>query len=138
MRRLQGSISTDATVSGIIIKDNKIIDKCVLLPLLIVERRGADGVYSDQALRIKTKSDATDASVAGVTYSGNTATGCNRFGVIIDQSYPSTIGTPGTGVIISGVNFVGTTNTIAVDSTAQRVAVNCGTGSCTGALSCVR
>lgn len=40
---------------------------------------------SDQALRIKTKSDATSASVSGVTYSGNTATGSKKFGVLIDQ-----------------------------------------------------
>ncbi|EIN14654.1 endo-polygalacturonase PG1 [Punctularia strigosozonata HHB-11173 SS5] len=108
-----GSISSNATVSGIIIKDNTIKN-------------------NDQALRIKTKSDATDASVTNVTYSGNTATGCNRFGVIIDQSYPSTLGTPGTGVIISDVNFIGDTNNIAVASDAVRVAVNCGSGSCTG------
>lgn len=31
-----------------------------------------------------------------------------------------------------GINFVGSTNNIAVASGAQRVAVNCGSGSCTG------
>ncbi|KAJ8076811.1 hypothetical protein PM082_001234 [Marasmius tenuissimus] len=108
-----GSISTDATVDNIQITNNKIID-------------------NDQALRIKTKSDATGASVTGVTYTGNTATGCKRFGVIIDQSYPSTLGTPGNGVKISGINFSGATSNIAVASDAQRVAVNCGSGSCTG------
>ncbi|KAK7045558.1 hypothetical protein VNI00_007390 [Paramarasmius palmivorus] len=108
-----GSISSDAVVSDIHITNNKVID-------------------NDQALRIKTKSDATSASVSGVTYSGNTATGCKRFGVIIDQSYPSTLGTPGTGVIISDVTFSGETSDISVGSDAQRVAVNCGTGSCTG------
>ncbi|KAJ3477207.1 hypothetical protein NLI96_g10623 [Meripilus lineatus] len=108
-----GSISSDATVSDIHILDNTIIN-------------------NDQALRIKTKSDATSASVSGVTYSGNTATGTKKFGVLIDQSYPSTLGTPGNGCTISGINFVGTTNNIAVASGAQRVAVNCGSGSCTG------
>ena len=31
-----------------------------------------------------------------------------------------------------GINFVGSENNIAVNSGAQRVAVNCGSGSCTG------
>ncbi|KZV69803.1 glycoside hydrolase family 28 protein [Peniophora sp. CONT] len=108
-----GSISSDATVSGVVVTNNKIIN-------------------NDQALRIKTKADATDASVTNVTYSGNTATGTKKYGVIIDQSYPSTLGTPGNGVALSDVNFVGTKNTIAVASGAQRVAVNCGSSSCTG------
>lgn len=41
--------------------------------------------FSDQALRIKTKAAATDASVKNVTYSGNTASGIKKYGVIIDQ-----------------------------------------------------
>ena len=45
--------------------------------------------YSDQALRIKTKAAATDASVTNVTYSGNTATGTKKYGVIIDQVCPT-------------------------------------------------
>ena len=71
------------------------------------------------------------------------------------QSYPDTLGTPGTGVIISvrsylvrvcarvtyplllprsvqDVNFIGAETTIAVNSGAEMVAVNCGAGSCTG------
>lgn len=40
---------------------------------------------SDQALRIKTHSDATNASVTNVTYSGNIGTGLRQFGVLIDQ-----------------------------------------------------
>ncbi|TFK54345.1 endo-polygalacturonase PG1 [Heliocybe sulcata] len=108
-----GSVKDDATVSGITISGNTITN-------------------NDQALRIKTYNTATGSSVSDVTYSGNTATGCKRFGVIIDQSYPDTLGTPGTGVKISDVNFVGSTNSISVGSSAQRVAVNCGKGSCTG------
>ena len=79
---LQGSVSSDATVSGITIQDNTVIN-------------------NDQALRIKTKADATSASVTNVTYSGNKASGIRQFGVIIDQSYPDTLGTPGTGCPIS-------------------------------------
>jgi polygalacturonase len=124
----QGSISSDATVSNIKILNNTIID-------------------NDQALRIKTKVDAMDASVVNVTYSGNTSRGNAKFGVLIDQSYPSTVSTPGNGVIIQvcwidsfwfifvgilsliveNVNFVGAPNVIEVNSTAKRVTVNCGT-----------
>ncbi|KAF8752851.1 Terpenoid cyclases Protein prenyltransferase [Rhizoctonia solani] len=89
-----GSISTGATVQNVQILNNQIIN-------------------NDQALRIKTKADAT------------------KFGVIVDQGYPTTLGAPGNGVKISGINFTGSTNNIAVTSSAQRVAVNCGTG-CTG------
>ncbi|TCD65300.1 hypothetical protein EIP91_002825 [Steccherinum ochraceum] len=112
-RLSQGSISSDVTVSNIMITGNTIIN-------------------NDQALRIKTDASSTGSSVSGITYSGNTATGMRQFGVLIDQSYPDTLGTPGTGVKLSGVNFVGSQNTISVNSDAQRVAVNCGSGSCTG------
>ncbi|KAH9903347.1 endo-polygalacturonase PG1 [Cubamyces lactineus] len=108
-----GSISSDVTVSGIVIQDNTITN-------------------NDQALRIKTKASATDSTVTNITYSGNTGTGLRQFGVLIDQSYPDTLGTPGNGVKLSGVNFVGATNTLTVNSDAMRVAVNCGSGSCTG------
>ncbi|KAA1474608.1 endo-polygalacturonase PG1 [Dentipellis sp. KUC8613] len=108
-----GSISSDAVVSGVVISGNTITN-------------------NDQALRIKTKASATDASVSNVTYSGNTGTGLRQFGVLIDQSYPDTLGTPGTGVQVSGINFVGSTTTLSVNSDAQRVAVNCGKGACTG------
>ncbi|KAF9568222.1 endo-polygalacturonase PG1 [Agrocybe pediades] len=108
-----GSIDSDATVSGIVISGNTITN-------------------NDQALRIKTKAASTNSAVSNVTYAGNTATGTRKYGVIIDQSYPSTLGTPGTGVKISGVNFVSPTNNIAVVSGAKRVAVNCGSGACTG------
>ncbi|KAG8731971.1 hypothetical protein FRC11_001288, partial [Ceratobasidium sp. 423] len=107
-----GSISTGATVKGVQILNNQVVN-------------------NDQALRIKTKADATNAAVSGITFSGNTATGTKKFGVIIDQGYPTTLGTAGNGVTISDINFTGSTNNIAVASGAQRVAVNCGTG-CTG------
>ncbi|KAL1948382.1 hypothetical protein VTO73DRAFT_12457 [Trametes versicolor] len=108
-----GSIDSDVTVSGIVISGNTITN-------------------NDQALRIKTKSAASSSTVTNITYSGNTGTGLRQFGVLIDQSYPDTLGTPGTGVKLSGVNFVGATNSLTVNSDAERVAVNCGSGSCTG------
>ncbi|KAF7782166.1 CAZyme family GH28 [Agaricus bisporus var. burnettii] len=108
-----GSINSDVTVNGITISGNRIIN-------------------NDQALRIKTIVDATNSRVTNITYSGNIATGIRRFGIIIDQSYPSTIATPGNGVQISAVNFVPPQTSIEVNDNAQRVAVNCGVGSCVG------
>lgn len=108
-----GSISSDAVVSGIVISGNTVTN-------------------NDQALRIKTKASATSASVSNVTYSGNTGTGLRQFGILIDQSYPDTLGTPGTGVKISDINFSGSTTSLTVNSGADRVAVNCGAGACTG------
>lgn len=63
---------------------------------------------------------------------GNTGTGLRQFGVLIDQSYPDTLGTPGTGVTLSDVNFVGETTSLSVNSDAMQFAVNCGEGACTG------
>uniref|UniRef100_A0A0W0F6Y1 endo-polygalacturonase n=1 Tax=Moniliophthora roreri TaxID=221103 RepID=A0A0W0F6Y1_MONRR len=104
-----GSILSGAAVSDIHITNNKIID-------------------SDQALRIKTMVNANSASVSGVTFSGNTATGCKRFGVIIDQGYPATLGKPGNG----DISFSGEVSSISVGDGANAVAVNCGPGTCTG------
>ncbi|KAF8705181.1 Glycosyl hydrolases family 28, partial [Rhizoctonia solani] len=109
-----GSIDSDVTVSGVQILNNVVTN-------------------NDNGLRIKTKAAATGSTVSGITYTGNTVTGCKKYGVIIDQSYPDTLGTPGTGVKISvgGVTFSGT-NTVSVVSGAKEVEVNCGSGSCTG------
>lgn len=63
---------------------------------------------------------------------GNKGTGLRQFGVLIDQSYPDTLGTPGTGVQLSDVNFIGSTTSLEVNSGAMQVAVNCGKGACTG------
>ncbi|KAJ7222127.1 glycoside hydrolase [Mycena pura] len=87
---------------------------------------------SVNGLRIKTDATATGSTVSGVTYTNNKLSGITEFGVLIDQSYPSTLGTPGTGVVINTVTFSGT-NTISVGSSAKRVEVNCGsTSSCDG------
>ncbi|KAB5591743.1 Polygalacturonase [Ceratobasidium theobromae] len=105
-----GSISTGATVKNVKVLNNKIVN-------------------NDQALRIKTKKDAKNASVSDIEFAGNTATGIKKYGVIVDQGYPTTLGTPGNDVAMSGITFG--TNNIAVTSSAQRVAVNCGT-KCSG------
>ncbi|EIN11876.1 endo-polygalacturonase [Punctularia strigosozonata HHB-11173 SS5] len=90
-------------------------------------------VNNDQALRIKMDATATGSTVTNITYSGNTGTGLRLFGVLIDQSYPDTLKTPGSGVILSDVSFTGATTQLSVNSGADRVAVNCGAGACTGA-----
>jgi polygalacturonase len=94
-----GSISTGAVVQAVRILNNTIVNKydCPADN----HKSVTDNHSSDQALRIKTKADATSASVSDVTYSGNTATGTKKYGIIIDQSYPETLGTPGTGCSIS-------------------------------------
>ncbi|KAF8971149.1 endo-polygalacturonase PG1 [Flammula alnicola] len=108
-----GSVSSDVVVSDIVISGNTIIE-------------------NDQALRIKTVSTATNSTVTNITYSGNTATGLRQFGILIDQSYPSTLKTPGNGVVISGINFVPPLTSLTVNSDADQIAVNCGVGSCDG------
>ncbi|KIO31155.1 carbohydrate-binding module family 1 protein [Tulasnella calospora MUT 4182] len=107
-----GSISSSVTVSDIYITGNTVTD-------------------SDNGLRIKMDADATGSTVSGVYYTGNTLSTIHKYGVLIDQSYPDTLGTPGTGVILSNVQFI-SGNTVSVDSSATRVAVNCGSGACTG------
>jgi len=86
---------------------------------------------SDNGLRIKTDATATGSTVSGVTYTGNTLSTIHKYGILIDESYPDTLKTPGTGVIISNVEFT-SGNTASVDSSAVRAAVNCGSGACTG------
>ncbi|KEP46421.1 putative endo-polygalacturonase [Rhizoctonia solani 123E] len=91
-----GSVSTGKTVSNVRIAGNTIVN-------------------SAQALRIKTLATATSGLVNGVTYMGNHATGCREYGIIIDQSYPATLGTPDNGVKIQSM-----------------VEVNCAAGGCLG------
>ncbi|KAB5592646.1 hypothetical protein CTheo_3910 [Ceratobasidium theobromae] len=107
-----GSIDSGVTVSNVKILNNVVTN-------------------NDQGLRIKTKAKATGSTVSGITYTGNSITGCKKYGIIVDQSYPDTLGQAGNGVKITGVNFTGT-NTVAVASGAKNVEVNCGSGSCSG------
>ncbi|CAE6502902.1 unnamed protein product [Rhizoctonia solani] len=81
----------------------------------IIHITGNAIVNNDQALRIKTFATATSGSVSNMIYKDNTAAGCHKYGAITDQSYPSTLGTSGAGVKISGVTFTGA-NDIAVAS----------------------
>ncbi|KAF9244451.1 pectin lyase fold/virulence factor [Melanogaster broomeanus] len=108
-----GSITSNVIVDGVTIQGNTVVN-------------------SQQAFRIKTRKDATNSRVSNVIYNGNTATNCSDFGVLITQSYPEALGTPGDGVTISNVKFYPETTTLTADSSAYRVAVNCGASSCTG------
>jgi len=106
-----GSIASDKTVSNV-----KIIGNTV-----------TGGLYG---LRIKVDATATDASVSDVTYTSNTVSNISEFGVLITQSYPDNDSTPGTGAPITGISFTGGTTTVAVDSDAHRVVIDC--GACSG------
>ncbi|KAG1792353.1 glycoside hydrolase family 28 protein [Suillus plorans] len=108
-----GSISSNVVVSDIEITGNHVVS-------------------SAYSFRIKTDASATNSIVKSVTYSDNTATNCTSFGVLITQSYPSNLGTPGNGATISDINFNHGTTSLTANKGAYRVAVNCGSGSCTG------
>ncbi|KAF8146471.1 pectin lyase fold/virulence factor [Mycena galopus ATCC 62051] len=108
----QGSVDTGDVVANITISNN-------------VVTSGANG------LRIKTIATATSGNVSNISYSNNEVSGVTEFGLLIDQSYPSTLGTPGNGIIISSINFIGT-NTLTMAGNVTPIAVNCGSGSCQG------
>ncbi|KAF9222226.1 glycoside hydrolase family 28 protein [Gyrodon lividus] len=108
-----GSITSDVVVEGVVVQGNTVIN-------------------SQQAFRIKTDEVATNSTVSNVIYSDNTATNCTEYGVLITQSYPASLGTPGNGVIVSNVSFYPGTTTLTAASNAYMAAVDCGEGSCTG------
>ncbi|CAK5265927.1 unnamed protein product [Mycena citricolor] len=85
------------------------------------------GLYG---LRIKVDANAQNAQVSGVTYEGNIISGITDYGVLITQSYPANDGAPGTGGPISNVQFIGSTTTVAVNSGAMSVVIDC--GACSG------
>ncbi|BGP43282.1 hypothetical protein JCM10449v2_007311 [Rhodotorula kratochvilovae] len=99
-----GSIKTGKNIKNVVIKNNKIID-------------------NDNGLRIKTYVGATSASVTNVYYTGNTATGCKKYGVIIQQDYTKegAIGKATSGVPVNQIHFTGDNNTVSVASGAKRV-----------------
>ncbi|KAK0198145.1 glycoside hydrolase family 28 protein [Armillaria mellea] len=106
-----GSIASDKSVTDVTISGNTV----------------TDSLYG---LRIKVDASASSASVSGITYSGNKLSGIEEFGVLITQSYPDDDGTPGTGAPISDISFTGAATTVAVDSDAKRLTVDC--GACSG------
>ncbi|KAF7332618.1 Glycoside hydrolase family 31 protein [Mycena kentingensis (nom. inval.)] len=111
-----GSIGSGVTISNVHITSNTVTAKHAFT----------------NGLRIKTTATSTGSTVSNVVYTNNRLSGITQFGVLIDQSYPATLGTPGTGVLINTVTFSGT-NTISVGSAAKRVEVNCASlSTCSG------
>ncbi|KAL2071469.1 hypothetical protein VTL71DRAFT_12704 [Oculimacula yallundae] len=86
---------------------------------------------SDNGIRIKTISGAT-GSVSGVTYKNIVLSNIAKYGIVVQQDYQngSPTGTPTTGVPITGLTISGVTGSVA--SSASRVYVLCGKGSCSG------
>lgn len=108
-----GSISSNSVVSNVVISGNNVVN-------------------SAYSFRIKTDASATNSAVQDVTYTANTAFNSTSYGVLITQSYPSNLGTPGNGVTISDIKFTPGTTTLTANDGAYAVAVNCGSGTCTG------
>lgn len=108
-----GSISSNSVVSDVEISGNHVVS-------------------SAYSFRIKTDATATNSAVQRVTYNANSATNCTSYGVLITQSYPTNMGTPGNGVTISDIKFAPGTTSLTANSGAYMVAVNCGSGTCTG------
>jgi hypothetical protein len=78
-------------------------------------------------VRIKTISGDT-GTVFGVTYSDITLSGITEYGIIVDQAYDGTEGSPTNGVTITKCvldNVKG-----AVESSATNILIECGSGSC--------
>ncbi|KAG9000907.1 hypothetical protein FRB94_001548 [Tulasnella sp. JGI-2019a] len=110
-------ISIGSTLSDIVINNVNILNNTV--------------TNSDFCFRINMDAAEVGSTISGITYTNNTGSTIHKCGVLIDGSYPSTIGTPATGGVLSNVQFP-SKDTISVDSTAYRVEVNCGVGACTG------
>ncbi|GAA5863360.1 hypothetical protein JCM8547_006958 [Rhodosporidiobolus lusitaniae] len=108
-----GSIKDGKNVSNVKITNNKVVN-------------------SQQGLRIKTYAGATDASVSDIYYEGNTVTGCEKYGVVIEQDYTNegATGEATDGVPIDGVYFQGTTTTVEVEDDAKQVYILCASGAC--------
>jgi polygalacturonase len=79
-------------------------------------------------VRIKTISGDT-GTVSGVTYSGITLSGITKYGIIVDQAYDGTEGSPTNGVTIS--KFVLDNVQGTVSSSGTNILIECGSGSCT-------
>ncbi|KAJ6583338.1 glycoside hydrolase [Mycena sp. CBHHK59/15] len=109
-----GSINSNTVVSNVQITGNTVTS-------------------SVNGLRIKTDAAATASTVTNIVYSKNKLSGITSYGVLVDQSYPSTLGEFLRSLLLfSTITFSGT-NTVSVGSLAKRVEVNCGsTSSCDG------
>ncbi|ESZ97988.1 Polygalacturonase 5 [Sclerotinia borealis F-4128] len=85
-------------------------------------------VYNQDCIRIKTISGDT-GTVSGITYSGITLSGITDYGIVVNQAYDGTSGSPTNGITISKFILENISGTI--ESTATNILVECGSGSCT-------
>ncbi|PQE27800.1 polygalacturonase 5 protein [Rutstroemia sp. NJR-2017a BVV2] len=83
---------------------------------------------SQNGVRIKTISGDT-GTVSGITYQDITLSGITDYGIVVNQAYDGTSGSPTNGVTISKFILENVTGT--VESTATNILVECGSGSCT-------
>ncbi|PQE06182.1 polygalacturonase 5 protein [Rutstroemia sp. NJR-2017a BBW] len=83
---------------------------------------------SQNGVRIKTISGDT-GTVSGITYQEITLSGITDYGIVVNQAYDGTSGSPTNGVTINKFILENVTGT--VESTATNILVECGSGSCT-------
>nr|Q5B508.2 RecName: Full=Endopolygalacturonase B; AltName: Full=Pectinase B; AltName: Full=Polygalacturonase B; Flags: Precursor [Aspergillus nidulans FGSC A4]ABF50868.1 endo-polygalacturonase [Aspergillus nidulans] len=101
---------SDNTVKSVTISNSKVVD-------------------SQNGVRIKTVYKAT-GSVTDVTFQDIELSGITKYGLIVEQDYEngSPTGTPTNGVEVEDITFKKITG--SVDSSATRVNILCGSGSC--------
>ncbi|KAE9404569.1 polygalacturonase [Gymnopus androsaceus JB14] len=102
-----GSIATGKSVTDVTISGNTVVE-------------------SMYGMRIKVDSDATDATVSGITYIGNSISANDKYGYLISQSYSEDFGTPGTGSLVEDITFSGATTTVTTTGSFPVVGVDCG------------
>ncbi|KAF9056780.1 pectin lyase fold/virulence factor [Rhodocollybia butyracea] len=135
--------ASNVTISGSIVVNQ---GDCIAITsgnnITFVKKRNVSGVTftgnlvfeSMYGARINVNSNATNASVRNITYTGNTITPGNvnqKYGLLITQSYPEDFGTPGTNSVISNITFNGTP-TQQLISTGQSPVVGVNCGNCAG------
>jgi polygalacturonase/galacturan 1,4-alpha-galacturonidase len=83
---------------------------------------------SQNGIRIKTISGDT-GTVSGVTYSSITLSSITKYGIVVNQAYDGTSGSPTNGVTIE--KFVLDDVAGTVESSGTNIYIECGSGSCT-------
>jgi len=79
-------------------------------------------------IRIKTISGDT-GTVSGITYSEITLSGITEYGIVVNQAYDGTSGSPTNGVAVTKFILDNVTGTVASGGT--NIYIECGSGSCT-------
>ena len=109
-----GSIKSGARVDGVEVRNCTVMD-------------------SENAVRIKTYDDASDAAVANISYRDIVFKGVSKFGIVVQQDYRNEgpTGNPGSRVPIRGVTLRNIRGSMKGDK-FNKVYVLCGSGTCTG------